>query len=149
MTVLYHWNLPNNPVDLEQREGRVHRYKGHAVRLNIATDHAAAVRGRDTAPADPWAAMFAAARATAPTDSDLVPYWIYDGPIKVERRVPLLPYSREVARLKWLKKSVAVYRLAFGQPRQDDLLTYLQGLHSALTAEDLEELQIRLEPRLD
>ena len=146
---VYHWNLPNNPVDLEQREGRVHRYKGHAVRLNIATDHAAAVRGRDTAPPDPWAAMFAAARATAPTDSDLVPYWIYDGPIKVERRVPLLPYSREVARLKWLKKSVAVYRLAFGQPRQDDLLTYLQGLHSALTAEDLEELQIRLEPRLD
>jgi len=32
--------------------------------------------------------------------------------------VPLLPYSREVARPKWLKKSVAVYRLAFGQPRQ-------------------------------
>ena len=31
-----HWNLPGNPVDLEQREGRVHRYKGHAVRRNIA-----------------------------------------------------------------------------------------------------------------
>ena len=27
---------PTNPVDLEQREGRVHRYKGHAVRRNIA-----------------------------------------------------------------------------------------------------------------
>ena len=31
-----HWNLPANPVDLEQREGRVHRYKGHAVRKNVA-----------------------------------------------------------------------------------------------------------------
>ena len=31
-----HWNLPTNPVDLEQREGRTHRYKGHAVRRNIA-----------------------------------------------------------------------------------------------------------------
>ncbi|MBI1873441.1 MAG: hypothetical protein HYS05_06060 [Acidobacteria bacterium] len=31
-----HWNLPSNPVDLEQREGRVHRYKGHAVRKNAA-----------------------------------------------------------------------------------------------------------------
>jgi hypothetical protein len=31
-----HWNLPSNPVDLEQREGRVHRYKGHAVRKNLA-----------------------------------------------------------------------------------------------------------------
>ncbi len=33
-----HWNLPGNPVDLEQREGRVHRYKGHAVRKNLARD---------------------------------------------------------------------------------------------------------------
>ena len=31
-----HWNLPPNPVDLEQREGRVHRYHGHAIRKNIA-----------------------------------------------------------------------------------------------------------------
>nr|MDQ2643150.1 helicase [Myxococcota bacterium] len=30
--VVVHWNLPSNPVDLEQREGRVHRFKGHAVR---------------------------------------------------------------------------------------------------------------------
>ena len=29
---LVHWNLPGNPPDLEQREGRVHWYKGHAVR---------------------------------------------------------------------------------------------------------------------
>ncbi len=29
---LVHWNLPGNPVDLEQREGHVHWYKGHAVR---------------------------------------------------------------------------------------------------------------------
>ena len=146
---LYHWNLPRNPVDLEQREGRVHRYKGHAIRLNVADKHAAAVRGCGAAPADPWAAMFDDARATSPIDSDLVPYWIYDGPVKVERRVPLLPYSREVTRLKWLKKSIAVYRLAFGQPRQDDLLAYLRGLDEALSAEDLEALQIRLEPHPD
>ena len=63
--------------------------------------------------------------------------------------MPLLPYSREVTRLKWLKKSIAVYRLAFGQPRQDDLLAYLRGLDEALSAEDLEALQIRLEPHPD
>ena len=143
---LYHWNLPRNPVDLEQREGRVHRYKGHAIRLNVAASQAAAVRGSGVAPADPWATMFAAARAASPIDSDLVPYWLYDGPVKVERRVPLLPYSREITRLTWLKKSVAAYRLAFGQPRQDDLLAYLRDLGEALTADELEELQIRLEP---
>lgn len=32
---IYHWNLPSNPVDLEQREGRVHRYKGHVIRKNL------------------------------------------------------------------------------------------------------------------
>ncbi len=36
---LIHWNLPGNPVDLEQREGRVHRYKGHAVRRNVGASH--------------------------------------------------------------------------------------------------------------
>ena len=143
---LYHWNLPRNPVDLEQREGRVHRYKGHAVRLNVAANHAAAVRGCGTAPRDPWGEMFSAARAASSTDSDLIPYWICDGPVKVERRVPMLPYSRENARLKWLKKSVAVYRLAFGQPRQEDLLAYLRGLDEALSTDELEALQIRLEP---
>ena len=143
---LYHWNLPRNPVDLEQREGRVHRYKGHAIRLNVASRHGAAVRGCGVAPADPWAALFRHAGTMSPRDNDLVPYWIYDGPVKVERRVPLLPYSREITRLEWLKKSVAVYRLAFGQPRQDDLLAYLTDLSDNLTTEELEELRIRLEP---
>ena len=43
-----HWNLPSNPVDLEQREGRIHRYKGHAVRKNVAAAFAAEAlrRGR-------------------------------------------------------------------------------------------------------
>jgi Helicase conserved C-terminal domain len=31
-----HWNLPSNPVDLEQRASRVHRYKGHAVQRILA-----------------------------------------------------------------------------------------------------------------
>ena len=90
-----------------------------------------------------------AARAASPIDNDLVPYWICDGPVKVERRVPLLPYSREIARLKWLKKSVAVYRLAFGQPRQDDLLAYLRGLDKTLSTDEMKALQIRLEPPAD
>ena len=72
---------------------------------------------------------------------------IYEGPVKVERRVPSLPFSREVRRLEWLKRSLTVYRLAFGQPRQEDLLEYLQSLLGTETAtKDLAELQIRLQP---
>lgn len=102
---VYHWNLPGNPVDLEQREGRVHRFKGHAVRLNLAHQQAGAVRGRGMVPDDPWASMFSAARAAATVDTDLVPYWLCEGSVKVERRVPLLPFSREVKRLQWLKRT--------------------------------------------
>ena len=66
-----HWNLPANPVDLEQREGRVHRYKGHAVRRNLA-----GALGRDAAAPgdkDPWTWMFEEGarrrRAAGPTSS--------------------------------------------------------------------------------
>jgi hypothetical protein len=144
---VYHWNLPGNPVDLEQREGRVHRFKGHAVRLNLAERQAAVVRGSGRAPDDPWALMFEQARSEATSGTDIIPYWIYEGSVRVERRVPILPFSREVTRLAWLKRSLTVYRLAFGQPRQDDLLEYLQALAGlGMEVSDLTDLQIRLEP---
>ena len=51
-----HWNLPSNPVDLEQREGRIHRYKGHAVRKNVADAFGAdALRDEDP---DVWETAF-------------------------------------------------------------------------------------------
>jgi hypothetical protein len=144
---VYHWNLPGNPVDLEQREGRIHRFKGHAIRLNLAERQAAVVRGSGQVPDDPWALMFEQARSEAASSTDLIPYWIYEGSVRVERRVPILPFSREVTRLAWLKRSLTIYRLAFGQPRQDDLLEYLQALvGSGTNVSDLADLQIRLEP---
>lgn len=120
-----HWNLPSNPVDLEQREGRVHRYKGHAVRRNVAK----AARQHDLqGEGDPWESMFAMARDRRPEEaSDLVPYWIYEIPdgAKVERRVFNLPMSKDESRLRRLKSSLALYRMVFGQPRQDDLMEHL------------------------
>jgi hypothetical protein len=121
-----HWNLPSNPVDLEQREGRVHRYKGHAVRKNLATEYRAAAFENERG--DPWAAMFRAGERGRPHGTnDLVPGWVFapEGGARIERYVPALPLSRERARIGQLRRSVAAYRLAFGQPRQDDLLEYL------------------------
>lgn len=121
-----HWNLPPNPVDLEQREGRVHRFKGHAVRRNVAQVHACAV-GPD-ADVDPWQTMFEAARSSrAATDSDLIPFWVFAAPggATIERFVPAYALSRDVERFRALRESLALYRMVFGQPRQDELLTYL------------------------
>ncbi|OBQ64323.1 DEAD/DEAH box helicase [Mesorhizobium loti] len=144
---VYHWNLPGNPVDLEQREGRVHRFKGHAVRLNVAAAHADDLRRSRKPIEDPWVTMFAAARRATKSQDELIPYWIYEGPMKVERRVPMLPFSREEKRLEWLKRSLTVYRLAFGQPRQDDLLAHLVRLvGEGVDASAFDDLQIRLRP---
>lgn len=123
--VVVHWNLPNNPVDLEQREGRVHRFKGHAIRKNVARRHgSSALQGAG----DPWVHAFAAAAAgRLATDSDLVPYWIYpvENGAVVERHVLALPLSRELHRLEALRNALAIYRLAFGQARQEDVLDHL------------------------
>jgi len=123
-----HWNLPSNPVDLEQREGRVHRYKGHAVRKNIAERYGLPALRSWVIEGDPWQHMFALAeRDRRPGLSDLVPYWVFDeGRARVERRVPLLPFSRDVGRLRKLKRGLALYRVVFGQPRQEDLLAHLE-----------------------
>jgi len=100
---VYHWNLPPNPVDMEQREGRVHRFKGHAVRKNVARRRGlGALRDRLEGGADPWAALFrAAVEAREPGANDLVTYWIYEllGGARVERRIPIFRLSRDVGRL--------------------------------------------------
>jgi hypothetical protein len=119
-----HWNLPTNPVDFEQREGRVHRYKGHAIRKNVAQRHgeSALANGSD----DPWATAFElAAGDREPDETELVPFWIYPGEATIERHVLALPLSRELDHLEALRDSLAVYRLTFGQARQEDLIDYL------------------------
>jgi len=136
-----HWNLPANPVDLEQREGRVHRYKGHAVRKNVAGKYGLECLRKNSKSEqqdDPWGQLFSQASIGSPDhQSDLVPYWIYEeGDARVERRVPLIPYSREVQRFQDLIKGLANYRLVFGQPRQEDLLARLSEVDEAEISSD-------------
>jgi hypothetical protein len=63
----------------------------------------------------------------AQEDNDLVPFWIY--PLKdgahIERHVPALPLTRDRQLLEALRRSLVVYRMVFGQPRQEDLVNYL------------------------
>jgi hypothetical protein len=144
-----HWNLPSNPVDLEQREGRVHRYKGHAIRKNAATLYGNAAISSD-AP-DPWDKTFELAMdGRANGGSDLTPYWVLpvDNGAKIERHVPALPLSRDVERFEALRRTLTVYRMAFGQNRQDDIVAYLTHRFPAEEIERLaERLRIDLAPQ--
>jgi len=142
-----HWNLPANPVDLEQREGRVHRYKGHAVRRNIAATHGPDLLAQGPAGGgDPWSRLFGMAiPPRADADGEMVPYWVFHrGPARVERHVPVMPFSREAAALPRLRKSLAAYRLAFGQPRQEELVEFLGANRS-----DADLLQLAARLRID
>ena len=135
-----HWNLPSNPVDLEQREGRVHRYKGHAVRKNVAEKYGLqSLDGlSDDECVDPWSILFDQASADKQDgQSDLVPYWIFEeGSARIERRIPILPYSKEVQKLKSLTETLANYRLVFGQPRQEDMVEQLNKVDGDVEIRD-------------
>ncbi|MGW0503826.1 C-terminal helicase domain-containing protein [Micromonospora sp. NPDC003241] len=142
-SAVVHWNTPANPVDFEQREGRVHRFGGHAVRRNIAAAHrAAALRSPEP---DVWKALYDAARAESGELGDFAPYWVFPGRAKIERHVLPYPLSRDQAKLDRLKSDLAMYRLAFGQPRQEDLLNLLRR-HTTDRTNTTEILNLRPAP---
>lgn len=118
-----HWNLPSNPVDLEQREGRINRFKCLAIRQNVALRY-----GDIRFISDIWAEMFSAAQAQKkPGQSDLVPFWCFgeNQEIKIERIVPMYPMSKDGLSYERLIKILSLYRLTLGQARQEELLEYL------------------------
>lgn len=141
-----HWDLPTNPIVFEQREGRVHRYKGHAVRRNVASKWMKEALARWEENTDLWSLMFDLAHEDARrlNLSDMVPCWVVDGDCKVERRVPLLPYTREDTWYQHLKHQLAAYRVVFGQSRQEEFLQWLAESH--ITSEQLTKWSINLEP---
>lgn len=87
--------------------------------------------------------------------NDLLTYWLFKPNIdkiksaKIEWHVPILYYSKEESHFSRLKKMLVVYRLVFGQPRQEDLLKYLtEQLATEKEDYDLDSWRISLAPPL-
>ena len=93
-----------------------------------------------------WDVLFDLANGDARNQglSDLIPFWIAPGPYRVERRVPLLPFTSEVAAFSRLKRQLAAYRVVFGQPRQEELLSLLN--RADIDPAELSEWSINLSP---
>lgn len=83
-------------------------------------------------------------------EGGLIPHWVFDeGDARIERYATVLPLSRDAARMDALRRSLAVYRMVFGQPRQDDLLEFILRETYGHDLEDLAaELTIDLSPPL-
>ena len=139
---IMHWNLPANPVELEQREGRINRFKCLAIRENVVRKF-----GDIPFKADVWQEMFDAAEAEkGEHQSDLIPFWCFgkDQEVKIERLLPFYPMSRDENNYARLIKILNYYRLTLGQPRQEELLEYI--FSEVRDAEQLKQLFIDLSP---
>ena len=81
-------------------------------------------------------------------DGGLTPFWLYasEGGARIERHVPALPLSLDRARLDALKRSLAVYRMAFGQARQEDVVAFLQRFPPDQLKAASDDLRIDLSP---
>jgi hypothetical protein len=168
---IVHWNVPSTPVDFEQRDGRIHRYRNHAVRRNVAHDWGRAAQGaRHLGAAAQWKRMFevsSQSMVAAGRDKEgMKPSWIYERgdfatehrvpawlasqqgePAEIERHVPTMAHSKDCVRYEEMIQAVGCYRLVFAQPRQEELLAHLMKVRSESSEAVLEEdLAINLRP---
>lgn len=168
---IVHWNVPQSPVDFEQRDGRIHRYRNHAVRRNLAYDWGACML--DGAPGEPrgnWKDMFSAAESALIVHGlamdGMKPSWIYrrselvtkavapdwmreqqGSAAAIERHVPMMPFSEDFKRYRDITRAVGCYRLVFAQPRQEDLLAHLLAAQNGGNVElESGDLSIDLRP---
>ena len=146
---ILHWNLPTNPQDLEQREGRINRYKCLAIRRNLSKFDSDSMT---------WNELFdkAAERVNSEFDGKycgmvpdwcLPPEWIeanHDNIEWIERIVPQYPMSNDIGRYHRLIEVLSLYRLTLGQPRQEELLEMLGS--QQLTQQQIKDLLFNLSP---
>lgn len=146
---IVHWNLPANPQDLEQREGRINRYKCLAIRRNLS---------KLDAVSKTWNELFSRAADAVKADFDskytemvpnwcLPPEWIEANHNKIEwieRIVPQYPMSNDIGRYRRLIEVLSLYRLTLGQPRQEELIELLKDQH--LTEAQIDLLLFNLSP---
>ena len=119
-----HWDLSSNPLDLEQREGRVQRYAGLAVRRRLGVMlRDEVLREVAAVPGSPW--QYLQSRAERFEDiSGLRPWWVLEK-AEISRHVFERPFGRDVARFAQLREQRMIYRLALGQPNQEDFVDVL------------------------
>jgi hypothetical protein len=142
---ILHWNLPSNPVDLEQREGRINRRDCLAVRTSVARDWPLARLVQPPSGAtecrNPWTVVFDRIQGSDDEQKykhGLFPHWVYEcrdphHTVRIQRHVPFFSTSRDAAKYERLKTGLALYRLVFGQANQEDLL---DSLHERLQRSD-------------
>ncbi|KAH2841438.1 hypothetical protein KXW36_000974, partial [Aspergillus fumigatus] len=133
---LGHWDLCSSPVDLEQREGRIQRFGGLTVRrpLAQALGKTALDEARERG-SSPWDVIAREADRSYGDDTGMSPWWTMPN-AEIKRHLFALPQSRDVRRFARLRNQRLLYRLAMGQPDQEDLVNLLAS-HDSESAKQL------------
>ncbi len=121
---IVHWDLSSNPLDLEQREGRIQRFAGLAVRrrLSVMLDDEALEYAAEKG-GSPWHHLAREAEKLVDA-SGLRPWWVLEG-AEIQRHVFERPFGRDISRFALLREQRMIYRLALGQPNQEDFVEFL------------------------
>ncbi|MET4296239.1 hypothetical protein ABIB06_007027 [Bradyrhizobium sp. LB8.2] len=140
---LGHWDLCSSPVDLEQREGRIQRFGGLTVRRPLAEALGrTALRESRELGSSPWDTIAREADKSYGDETGVSPWWTMPN-AEFKRHLFALPQSRDLNRFARLRNQRLLYRLALGQPDQEDLVDLLTN-HDAESAKELRTLTLDL-----
>jgi hypothetical protein len=121
---IVHWDLPGDPVDFEQREGRIARYGSLAVRRSLAREHGVsslvATRG-----SSPFGKLISLAKRVESDRTGLERWWL-----PAEGRPTSVSFdwrfSQRAARRDRMLEDLLYYRLALGQPDPEAFIAMLR-----------------------
>lgn len=126
---IVHWDLPSDPVDFEQREGRIARYASLAVRASLAEQHGRVALSRTT-DGSPFSELLAVAGEQRSGGTGLERWWL------PERGKPVSVsfdwrFSVRSKRKEEMLEKLLYYRLALGQPDPEAFVAMLRkvGAH--------------------
>lgn len=124
---LLHWDLCPSPLDLEQREGRIQRFGGLSVRSALADKLRQVTLDGAGENVSPWDILAGHAEDEYQDASGRSPWWSCPDE-KIDRLFVVLPHSRQTARFDQLSQLRWLYRLALGQPHQQDFIEAMSQL---------------------
>ena len=137
-----HWNLPHNPIDISQREGRINRYKCLAVRKYYAENITKEFKSNDI-----WNEIFSSVKLE--NNDELIPFWcLPEGKeLEIERDYFLYENSEEINKYNRINEILKLYKITLGQPRQEELIDNIKEQISDNANMDMDKYLIDLRPK--
>lgn len=126
---IVHWDLPSDPVDFEQREGRIARYASLAVRQSLGKLHGAEALARTTDGSSPFSTLLEVAGEQPSGRTGLERWWLPERcrPVSVSFD---WRFSLRSKRKEEMLADLLYYRLALGQPNPEAFMAMLKKVGS-------------------